>query len=103
MCMACRKAAMVPAIVLGIVFGCVAVLPLYLGSKKARFITAESRFSYTSLLLLILLISLILLAVPVVVCAVVAREVLPPFALALAITFIVGVLGFGAFWAKRIR
>ena len=94
---------MVLAVILGVVFGILAIVPLVMGSRRSLRTTADSNLSYMGLLLLTLLVALVILLVPIIVCAMVARDMLLFFAIADGVTFVVGVLIFGFIWSKRLK
>ncbi len=87
---------MVVAIVLGALAGVVGFLPLVRSIDLAKNATPTSNLGHAGALLLGVLVSFVILAVAVVVCIVVARDLTVAFALAEAGALIVSAIVFGA-------
>ncbi len=92
---------MTVSMVLGALVGALAASPLFISSKLSVNVVNSSHFSYTSLLLLALFASLLILAVPVIICAFVARGDLLSFAIAEVAVYFVGIIAFGILAARR--
>ena len=96
-----ERVGMVLAVVLGILVGACAFLPLIAGMRLARNATPTSNIGHAGGLLLGVLGSFIILAVGVVVCIVAARPVAVPFVLGEAGALIVAAVVFGV--SRMIR
>ena len=83
------------AIVLGAVSGVVGFLPLFIGLRLTKRVTATSNFGYMSILIISLIISFALLFAFAIICVTVARDVALPFALAEAVALSVVAIAFG--------
>ena len=83
------------AIVLGAVSGVVGFLPLFIGLRLTKRVTATSNFGYMSILIISLIVSFALLFVFAIVCVNVARDIALPFALAEAVALSVTAIVFG--------
>ena len=93
---------MVLPVVLGVLVGVLALLPMYAGLRVTKRMDAqEGAAGYMTPVLLAIGGSFIVLAFATVVCAVAARSVVAPFVLAEAGTLIVAALGFGIVRAVR--
>ncbi len=85
----------VVAIVVGALLGSAGFFPLFKGSEQARKATPTSNLSSTAALLLGFLVSFVVMAAAIIVCALVWRDVVVPFALALVIALSVTAIVFG--------
>lgn len=92
---------MVLPIVLGAVCGVLGFLPLMVGLKLARKATPTSNLGHAGALLLGVFGSFLLLIVPLIVCIVVARDVVLPFTIAEVLALTVSAIGYGAY--KLVR
>ena len=86
---------MAVAIVLGALAGAVGFLPLFGSLQLAKRATKTSNLGHMGSLLLGVLASFLLLFGAVLACALIARDLLLPFGLALAIALSVVAIGFG--------
>lgn len=91
----------VVAVVAGIIVGVAGFAPLIFGMNKARMASPTSNFGHAASLLLGVLLSFIVLAVGVVLCVVLARDSVVPFALGAAGGLIVAAGAFGI--SKNLR
>lgn len=90
------------AVILGILAGVLALLPMYAGLRATRRMDAQaSAAGYMTPVLLAIGGSFIVLAFATVICVVAARSVVVPFVLAEAGTLVVVALGFGIVRAVR--
>lgn len=90
------------AIIAGILAGLVSLVPMWAGVRSAKRMDAqESAAGYLTPVLLAVGGSFVVLALATVICVVVARSSVVPFALAEACTLVVAALGYGI--AKAIR
>lgn len=86
---------------MGVVVGVAGFAPLIFGMNKARMASPTSNFGHAASLLLGVLLSFIVLAVGVVLCVVLARDFVVPFALGAAGGLIVAAVAFGI--SKNLR
>ena len=91
----------VVAVVIGVIVGIASFAPLIFGMNKARMATPTSNFGHAGSLLLGVLISLVVLAVAIIVCVKLFRDVAVPFALGAAGGLIVAAVVFGITKNKR--
>jgi len=91
----------VVAVVVGLIVGIASFAPLVFGMNKARMATPTSNFGHAGSLLLGVLISLVVLAVAIIVCVKLFRDVAVPFALGAAGGLIVAAVVFGITKNKR--
>ena len=89
------------SVIVGIVVGAASFAPLVFGMNKARMATPTSNLGHAGSLLLGVLLSLIILAVAVVACVMLFRDVAVPFTLGLAGGLIVAAIVFGI--SKNLR
>lgn len=90
------------AIIAGILAGLIGLVPMWAGVRSAKRMDAQqSAAGYLTPVLLAVGGSFVILALATVICVVVARSSVAPFALAEACTLIVAALGYGI--AKAIR
>lgn len=89
------------AVLVGIVVGLVSFAPLIFGMNKARMATPTSNLGHAGSLLLGVLLSLVILAVAIVVCVMLFRDVAVPFTLGAAGGLIVAAVVFGI--SKNLR
>ena len=89
------------AVVVGVIVGVAGFAPLIFGMNKARMASPTSNFGHAASLLLGVLLSFIVLAVGVVLCVVLARDFVVPFALGAAGGLIVAAVAFGI--SKNLR
>lgn len=90
------------AIIAGILAGLVSLVPMWAGVRSAKRMDAQqSAAGYLTPVLLAVGGSFVVLALATVICVVVARSSVVPFALAEACTLVVVALGYGI--AKAIR
>mgnify|MGYP006976544906 CR=1 FL=1 len=90
------------AIIAGILAGLVSLVPMWAGVRSAKRMDAQqSAAGYLTPVLLAVGGSFVVLALATVICVVVARSSVVPFALAKACTLVVAALGYGI--AKAIR
>lgn len=92
---------MAVAIIVGIIVGVVSVVPFNVAIKKIRTVDPTSSLNLLGPFLLTILVSFIMLVAGLIVCKLVAPDVVLPFAAAELLAFIVGVLAFGVLIAKR--
>ena len=83
------------AILLGAVLGVVGFIPLFIGLRLTRHVTATSNFGYMSILIISLVVSFVLLFVFAILCVAFFRDVALPFALAEAVGLSVAAIAFG--------
>ena len=83
------------AILLGAVLGVVGFIPLFIGLRLTKHVTATSNFGYMSILIISLVVSFVLLFVFAILCAMFFRDVALPFALAEAVGLSVCAIVFG--------
>ncbi|MCI9129947.1 MAG: hypothetical protein HFJ65_06545 [Eggerthellaceae bacterium] len=86
---------MVAAIVCGALAGLVGFLPLVVGLRMTRKVTATSNFGHMSILLISLIISFALMFLFAIACVNLARDVAMPFVLAEAVALSVVAIVFG--------
>ena len=91
----------VVAVVIGVIVGIASFAPLIFGMNKARMATPTSNFGHAGSLLLGVLISLVVLAVAIIACVKLFRDVAVPFALGAAGGLIVAAVVFGITKNKR--
>ena len=91
----------VVAVVVGLIVGIASFAPLVFGMNKARMATPTSNFGHAGSLLLGVLISLVVLAVAIIACVKLFRDVAVPFALGAAGGLIVAAVVFGITKNKR--
>ena len=91
----------VVAVVIGGVVGIASFAPLIFGMNKARMATPTSNLGHAGSLLLGVLLSLIILAVAIIVCVKLFRDVAVPFTLGAAGGLIVAAVVFGI--SKNLR
>ncbi len=89
------------AIILGLLSGVVGFVPLFVGLRLTKKVTATSNFGYMSILLLSLVISFVLMFAFAIICVNVAREVALPFVLAEAFALSVMAIVFGVMRTRR--
>lgn len=90
------------AIIAGILAGVLSLVPMYAGIHSTKRMEAQSTAAgYLTPVLLAVGGSFIVLALATVICVVVARPVVVPFALAEACTLVVAALGYGIIKAVR--
>ena len=90
------------AIIAGILAGAVSLVPMFAGLHSTKHMDAQqSPIGYLTPVLLAIGGSFIILALATVVCAVVARSSVVPFALTEACTLVLATLGYGI--AKAFR
>ena len=92
---------MLVAILVGVIVGALAFVPLIKGMDLARNATPTSNFGHAGALLLGVLVSFVILAVAVVLCIVFFRDLVLPFALAEVGALIVAAVAFGV--SRMIR
>ena len=83
---------MVLAVVIGIVVGLLSCAPYKLGLSRQRTISAKSNLGYMGWFFISVLLSFVILLVSILVCVVVAREFLLPFAIAAIAVMVIGVV-----------
>ncbi len=86
---------MVAAIICGVIAGFVGFLPLLVGLRQTRKVTATSNFGHMSILLISLVISFALMFAFAILCVNVARDGAMPFVLAEAVALSVTAIVFG--------
>lgn len=86
---------MAVAIVCGAIAGIIGFVPLIVGLRMTRKVTATSNFGHMSILLLSLIISFVLMFAFAIICVNVARDVAMPFVLAEAVALSVFAIAFG--------
>ena len=87
---------MVLAIILGVLAAALSLVPMYAGLHSTRRMDAQkSAAGYLTPMLLAVGGSFVILALATVLCAVAARPLVVPFALAEAVTLVVAALGYG--------
>ncbi|MBP3866680.1 MAG: hypothetical protein J6D25_02585 [Eggerthellaceae bacterium] len=89
------------AALVGIALGVAGFAPLIFGMNKARMASPTSNFGHAASLLLGVLLSFVLLAVGVVLCVLLARDFVVPFAVGAAGGLIVSAVVFGI--SKNLR
>ena len=82
------KDRMFVAIALGVALGVVGFSPLILCVHKAKVTPKDANLSGTGILLLGLLVSFLILGISIIAVAVIAREVMIPFALSAALSLV---------------
>lgn len=92
---------MVIAVLLGVIAGFLAFVPLIFGLRMTKHVTATSNFSHASILLLCILASIAILGIAVFACIVLAQEVILPFVIAEAIALSITAIGFGIYTNVR--
>lgn len=85
----------VVAVLVGIVIGAVSFAPLIFGMNKARMATPTSNLGHAGSLLLGVLLSLVILAVAVIVCVKLVRDLAVPFVLGAAGGLVIAAVVFG--------
>ena len=94
---------MVLAIVLGAISGVLGFLPLYGGLQMSKKVTRTSNFGYAGTLLLSVFVSFVILVGTLIVCVVLARDMVVPFVAAEAIALVVTAVIFGIMKRARRR
>ncbi len=92
---------MVAAVITGIVLGLISVVPFKVATKKIRTVNPTNSLGLLGPFVLTIAISFIILVAGMVVCKLVAPDVVIAFSIAEIIAFAVGVIVFGAFLSKR--
>ncbi len=83
------------AVLGGVLAGIIGFVPLIVGLRMTKKVTATSNFGHMSILLLSLLISFVLMFAFAIFCVNLARDVAMPFVLAEAVTLSVVAIVFG--------
>lgn len=86
---------MVAAILCGVIAGVVGFLPLLVGLRLTRKVTATSNFGHMSILIISLIISFVIMFACAIACVQLARDVAMPFVLAEAVALSVTAVVFG--------
>lgn len=86
---------MIVSIIVGIVVGACAFLPLYAGTRLARKATATSSIGQAGGLLLGVLGSFLILALGAIICIIANRDFTLPFVLAMALSVVVTTVIYG--------
>ncbi|MDO4183299.1 MAG: hypothetical protein Q4E12_06825 [Coriobacteriia bacterium] len=92
---------MVLAVLAGIVLGLVSIIPFPFAARKGRTIDPSRSMNLLAPLLLTLLVSFVVLVAGMIVCKVVAPDVVIGFVVAEFATFVVAVIVFGIVLTKR--
>ena len=92
---------MVAAIITGVLLGLISVIPFKVATKKIRTINPANSLSLLGPFLLTIALSFLILIVGMIVCKLVAPDVVIAFSVAEILAFAVGVIVFGAFLSKR--
>lgn len=93
---------MVLAVIAGVLAGAVSLVPMFAGLRLTRRMDAQSSAAgYLTPMLLAVGGSFVFLALATVLCVVIAREYVVPFALSEACTLVVAALGYGVARALR--
>lgn len=88
------------AVLCGLLSGVVGFLPLLVGLRMTKKVTATSNFGYMSILIISLVISFIVMFALAIICVNVARDYAMPFVLAEAVALSLVAIVFGF---KRLR
>lgn len=88
---------MVIAVLLGVISGALAFVPLFLGLRASRKVTQTSNFGHAAILLLAVLASFLILAITAALCINFARDVVLPFVVAEALALSVSAIAFGLY------
>lgn len=86
---------MAAAVLIGVLAGFIGFMPLLVGLRQTRKVTATSNFGHMSILLISLVISFALMFAFAIICVNVARDVAMPFVLAEALALSVTAIVFG--------
>ena len=91
---------MVVAIVCGLLSGVVGFVPLFIGLRLTKRVTATSNFGYMSILIISLVVSFGIMFGIAAICIAVARDMAMPFVLSEAVALSIVAIVFGF---KRLR
>lgn len=92
---------MVLAIVLGVIVGFLGFLPLFGGLQLVKRTTSTSNLGPAGASLLGVFGSFLVLAAALVVCILVARDMVLPFTLSVVVSLVVSTIGYGAYKTFR--
>lgn len=92
---------MAVSIVLGVIIGFLGFLPLFVGLKLVRRATNTSNLSQAGAALLGVLGSFLVLAAGLIVCILIARDLVLPFTLAVVAGLLVSTIGYGVYTLVR--
>ena len=86
---------MILSVLLGVVFGLIGLVPLYVSTRLVKRITATNTYGFLGAFLAAILVSMVILVVSMIVCKVVAPDVVKAFCIAEVLVFVVGVIVVG--------
>ena len=89
------------AILCGVLSGVIGFVPLFIGLRLTRRVTATSNFGYMSILIISLIVSFAIMFGLVAICIAVDREMALPFVLSEAVALSVTAVVFGLSRLKR--
>ena len=92
---------MVVAAIAGVIVGALGVVPLCVAAKKVRKSSPVGSMDMLAPFLITIIISLVILLGGMLICKVALPDIAKVFAIAEFAAFIIGVLGFGIYVAKR--
>ncbi len=93
--------AAVAAVIIGIILGVVSVIPFNVATNRIRKVNPTQTLNMLGPFLLTILISFVILIAGMIVCRLVAEEVIWPFVIAELLAFAVSVIIFGLVVARR--
>lgn len=92
---------MVAAVIVGIIVGAASIFPFRVATRKIRTVNPTHSLELLAPFLLTIIASFAILIAGMVVCKLVAPDVAVAYSIAELVTFVVGVIVFGAFVSKR--
>lgn len=92
---------MIVAVIVGILVGLISVLPFRVALKKIRTIDPSMPLSMLGPFLITILASFVILVIGMVACKLLAPDVAMAYSFASIVTFVIVVIVFGVFMAKR--